>query len=1215
MSEDEIVDPQEKFENFFKSYKDEKGRFIYRKKIQQMSIEDQTSLEIDFDDLLRFDSDLAKELLETPDEILEHANNALMSIIEVEDREYYDNLKLYGSKVFARFRNLPSISHIPLRKIRSEHIGLLVTVDGILTRSSEVQPRIVEAVFECLRCRHKNYVKQETSKLQKPIVCENATCRRGGPFKLIAEESKFEDWQKIRIQEKPEELPPGQLPRAIDAVLTHDLVDQARPGDRVKIIGILRSTPQYAGRTRLSVFKTYLEVNNIEVSEKELEKTEITEEEEEKILELSRDPSIHQKIINSIAPSIYGYHDIKEAIALQLFGGVSKTLPDGMKIRGESNILLVGDPGVAKSQMLQYAAQIAPRGLYTSGKGSSAAGLTAAVLRDESGSMTLEAGALVLADRGLAAIDEFDKMNPQDRVAIHEAMEQRSYHPSTEILLSNGERIEIGEFVDNLFKKHRKEIIKGVNCEILPVSKLNYEVYTTDFKKIFKKKISKVSRHKAPEFFVSIRFSNGRQILVTPDHPIYICNDGEIVTIDAVKCKKKIFVPGPDILKFVKNENRTLPIKCEHRKVLSSIFINGEKRIKHKGIIGGYGYYYNSTINSNLRNANQQNEIKQKSIPKRVLGLETVTYTKRGAALGRINTKRIINCLPQKLIELVKREEYRRIPKKIFQSEETIRIEFLKNAFRKLGAIENTAISYTTVSKKLAYDYQDLLLTLGIHSRISRIRYTVKNGVKIKYIYKLYITGDSIPKFYNMIYPELNANEKAMQIINKSIKSKNHHDVAPTSISKRIIKSMKKLGLRYNGYFHEHLQKDLGVTKTKVKEYLTLLEKRIKTVKNKLNLCKKFRDVREAIGYSQKNTAEILGTTRSKIDYIERGGYTPKVRKMYTLRLVKRINDELKKVEYEINKIRNILNFRWLRITDVKIVKNTDVIKTEWVYDITIEPTANFISNGLILHNTISIAKAGIVATLNARTSILAAANPALGRYNEFRTPTENIKLPVTLLSRFDLIFIMTDKPDKEKDDAISDHILSLHRRESIEPPIDTELLKKYIAYAKRNCAPTLSEEAAEKIKEFYLEMRAAGEGEDAAVPITARQLEALVRLVEARAKMALKAEADVEDAEAVIRLMKASLKKVGVDKETGKFDIDILMTGAPKSQRDKIQALYDIISSLEKEQGGSAPIEEIIKRGVEEYQLTEEFIHGTIRKLLDEGSLYEPEPGYYRKP
>jgi replicative DNA helicase Mcm len=462
----------------------------------------------------------------------------------------------------------------------------------------------------------------------------------------------------------------------------------ARPGDHVSVVGIARAFAPTVPRVgRLRSFRLNLDTNHIDVESKEPEKVLITPEEEKQILELAKDPEIHTKILRSLAPSVYGYEHIKEAIMYLLFGGTAKHFPD-ITIRGDLNILLLGDPGTAKSQLLQYVSKIAPRGLYTSGRGTTAAGLTAAVLRDKAGGMTLEAGALVLADKGVAAIDEMDKMRTEDRVAIHEVMEQ----------------------------------------------------------------------------------------------------------------------------------------------------------------------------------------------------------------------------------------------------------------------------------------------------------------------------------------------------------------------------------------------------------------------------------------------------------------------------------------------------------------------------------------------HTVSVAKGGIVATLNARTSILAAANPSLGRYDPYRTVAENISLPVTILSRFDLIFVMRDVPEKTQDALMTEHILDLHRTgvTPVEPPIEPELFRKYVSYSK-NIKPVLTQEALERLKSFYLLMRSASETEGTPVAITARQLESLVRVAEARARASLRDEVLAEDAERAIGIMKTSLEQVGIDVSSQKFDIDIIMTGKPKSLRDKLSVILGLITSMEKETG-MVDKARLFERLQAEYDILSGEAERLIGQMLKEGTLFAPRDGFLKK-
>jgi len=648
-----------------------------------MTVAGKSSLVVSFEDLLAFDRKLAEELLEKPDEYLRHANNAAYAQLRIEEPQYAESIETVDVRI------VRLLEAAQLRKLGSDHIGRLVLVEGIVVRSTPVRPMVMRAAFKCKRCGTPTYIDQTGQFLRAPFECGDPSCRGKGPFDFIQEDSTFIDSQELRIQERPEDLPPGQLPRTLSIKLVGgEIVDVARPGDHVSTVGIVRALAPTLPRVgKLRTFILHLDANSIEVLGKEPEIALPSPEEEEKILELAKDPWIHRKIMSSIAPSIYGYDHVKEVIMYVLFGGVPKILPD-ITIRGDLNALLIGDPGTAKSQLLQYVARVAPRGLYTSGRGTTAAGLTAAVIRERGGGMSLEAGALVLADKGIACIDEMDKMRPEDRVAIHEAMEQ----------------------------------------------------------------------------------------------------------------------------------------------------------------------------------------------------------------------------------------------------------------------------------------------------------------------------------------------------------------------------------------------------------------------------------------------------------------------------------------------------------------------------------------------HTVSVAKGGIVATLNARTAILAAANPALGRYEPHRTVAENISLPVTILSRFDLIFVLRDVPDKEVDSKMSEHILEIHRKglSPVEPPMPLELLRKYVSYAK-GIKPVLTQDALKRLNDFYLAMRSASEAEGSPVAITARQLESLVRIAEARARVALRKEILAEDAEAATSIMKKSLQEVGIDLSSYKYDIDIIMTGKPKSVRDKLQTVLSTLMEMEKETGVVEKAALLSELEVK-YQISRGEAERLIGQLLREGTIYEPREGYLKK-
>jgi replicative DNA helicase Mcm len=528
------------------------------------------------------------------------------------------------------------------------------------------------------------------------------------------DQSEFVDSQKIRVQESPEGLRGGETPQSIDIDIEDDVTGKVTPGDHVTVTGVLHIEQQSSGNEKSAVFDLYMDGVSVELEDEEFEEMDITDEDKREIVELSQRPDLYDAMVESMAPAIYGYEDEKLAIILQLFSGVTKHLPDGSRIRGDLHLLLIGDPGTGKSQLLSYVRQIAPRAVYTSGKGSSAAGLTAAAVRSDFGDgdqWTLEAGALVLADRGIAAVDELDKMDASDRSAMHEGLEQQS----------------------------------------------------------------------------------------------------------------------------------------------------------------------------------------------------------------------------------------------------------------------------------------------------------------------------------------------------------------------------------------------------------------------------------------------------------------------------------------------------------------------------------------------ISISKAGINATLRARCSLLGAANPKYGRFDEYEPIAEQIDLEPALISRFDLIFTITDRPDPERDRRLADHIirtnyageLNTQKRElatsnfsdeeiaeqthQVTPEIDPELLRKYVAYARRTCFPTMTEEAKEILEEFYVDFRSKGADEDSPVPITARKLEALVRLAEASARIRLSDRVEREDAERVTRIVESCLREIGMDPETGQFDADVIETGTSKTQRDRIKNIKQLIGDIESEYEEGAPVDEILDRAESDLGLDPSKAEKEIENLRRKGELYEPTQGHLR--
>ena len=410
------------FVEFLKSYKDERNELKYRIQISQLPAKGGRSVLVDYPDLLRYNTHLATSLVKEPDLYLYSFDEAAIETLNIENPEYGARI---SKELHLRLRELPD--RTSLRKVNKDQLNTLIMAAGMVTRTSELRPLAVNAAFRCAN-GHITRVAQTGSgnTLKRPIKCETEGCGETRNFELDEMKTEFIDFQVIKIQEMPEELPPGQLPQSFDVNMTGDIVNSARPGDRIVLTGIVKAESENIGSSSRRLFNTRIEANFVEQLGKRPEEQQITREEEEEIKTIAALPGAYDRLVSSVAPAIFGHDLHKEAALLLMVGSPQKMLPDGSTLRGDINILLVGDPGTAKSELLKYVSRVAPRGLFTSGRGSTAAGLTAAVVKEKNGMMMLEAGATVLADLGVAAIDEFDKMRDEDRSALHEVMEQQT---------------------------------------------------------------------------------------------------------------------------------------------------------------------------------------------------------------------------------------------------------------------------------------------------------------------------------------------------------------------------------------------------------------------------------------------------------------------------------------------------------------------------------------------------------------------------------------------------------------------------------------------------------------------------------------------------------------------------------------------------------------------------------------------------------------------
>jgi replicative DNA helicase Mcm len=1018
------------------------------------------------------------------------------------------------------------------------------------------------------------------------------------------------------------------------------------------------------------------------------------------------------------------------------------------------------------SQMLSYIKNIAPRSVYTSGKGSSSAGLTAAAVRDDFGDgqqWTLEAGALVLADQGIAAVDELDKMRCV----------------TGDTLVHFGDRVtRIDDFA--------RDAAESGTIEQLPngrtVRDIDATAWTmTDDGSLVERPVTAVHEYEAPDELYRVRLETGERLTGTADHPFFVFEDGERTEKPAIDLEPDDWVYVPRQLRSTAtdggaattveasgNESASSPVDGEtveptgdtgvHPSLGAVLgYLAGDGNVFYDQSEGVYGIRFINAEEQLLadferacREAFNAEPVRPPS-EQRADGVETVRLHGREYADAVLDAGMNLQTY-----------EGKRLPEAVSRSSRATKAAFLRALADSEGTVEDRHLRVFSSSYDLLVGAKHLLLEFGITSQIQTRAQSDKRDV-----YVLAVTeADSLAAFSHEIGFVLDRKQAALDdAVERVTGTRTIVDVIP-DCDEVLAETREALRLHQSecgivdATYCNFETGEANLSFLKGREILDAFEERKQTAQADLGALagdpswETLERLRTTYHVSQSELADPTEYTQQQVSYW--WGDDDELRESIQARLREMVEQA---ANTDLTRLRRVVygDVKWRRVESVEPVaareagdgvrvqrerlatlldcpvddaldRGRELLRTDpdlgswnavretlaeygvsltavasdldvdqstvsrWsrgvvetdrfddvrsaararidevraeierladgieerqqpkVYDLTVEGTHNFVANGMVVHNSedrsamhqaleqqeISVSKAGINATLKSRCSLLGAANPKYGRFDQYEPISEQIDLEPALISRFDLIFTVTDQPNEEKDRNLADHILRTnyagelhtHRVESnksnfsdeevenvtdeVAPTIEPELLRKYIAYAKRTCFPTMTEEARAEIENFYVDLRTKGTDEDAAVPVTARKLEAIVRLAEASARVRLSDTVTQDDAERVIEIVRSCMEDVGVDPETGELDADMIEAGTSKSQRDRIKNIKGLINDLEDEYDEGAPVDVVIDRA-EEVGMDETKAEHEIEKLKQKGEVYEPQTDYLR--
>jgi len=1140
----------EKFRRFFEMY--------YKKGIEDCieNYPEKRSINVDFSLLEKFDYTLADELIENPDLIIESAKQALkqFAFATLDTKEVMLNV---------RFFNFPEGNRVLLRNICAAQLNKLICVEGVVKQITDVLPKIKVATWQCNRCGNTYKIFQTGQSIAEPSFCDN--CRHRD-FSLLEDQSEFLDYQKMQIQEPLEALKGSEQPTSLDVYLADDIVNKAMPGDSVVLVGILRLAPTKKGRP---VFGRYLECIYVEQKQREFEEIVVTPEDEKKIRELAKDPEIYDKLIKSIAPNIYGHEDVKEAIVLQLFGGVKKILPT-QQIRGNIHILLVGDPGVAKC---------------------------------------------VSGD--------------------------------TKILLCDGTMQRISELAEPLLKRNAIRIDDGAYAEA------NFSIPLMDYNgKLVNGKALRISKRIAKNL-VLIKTQAGRELCVTDTHPLFICDSTKIKALQASKIKPGMFIAAPKIIRIETAKQKLIPIKKGKKKSLEIKMPSVLNRDVARLI--GYLLAMEQSIDGKCNKIRFRSKEKGlfndfKKIAIRTFGLRPAERCSASVKEITIESRDLAEFLHKNFPEI--KAKNCKVPASIMRAPNDIAKDFLKAIIEAKGSVCNKkgAIKIASSSEELIDSLLLLLLRFGIVAKKEKVKNRVakRNG---KTIYCCVIFGEFAERYVKEIGF---ISERKCRISEKQ-NAKNADNVVP--IEGPILRKVRrKLGLNPSDFIipkATYCNYERGKKKPSRKDMHIIANV----------LLSKYLSSELYDGSLEETLLDIFKLARSdvfwdKVVHVKKFSKKGWVYDIETTHAHNFISNLLFSHNSQILTSANAIAPKSIYVggkTTSGVGLTATAVKDEFGEGTwTLKAGALVLASGGIamvdeldkmpaeervaLHEameqgTVSVAKAGIITRFKTDTSILAAANPKFSRFETYEPLIEQIDLPPTLISRFDLFFLIRDVLDKTLDREIANFILKTHRagekisnakirgkklskkedeelKNFIQPVIEPELLRKYISFARQHVFPELSDEAMKELADFYVKLREKGK-EEGSYAATHRQLEGLVRLSEASARVRLSDVVEKQDAERAIRLLKRSLKDVVTDPETGKIDIDLILTGQTHTQLENMHRVLSIIK--EKAKSGEPVSVESILAEVSQSGITSEKLDDIINKLEKKGEIYRPKHGYVK--